>query len=83
MIFIYYCSSSFLNRYYSYLWAQVLAQDAWGAFKESGDEKVLGSRFRETVLSLGGAVSPMEVFKEFRGKEPDSKYLLDLYLGDR
>lgn len=60
-----------------------MAQDAYAAFEEQEKHTVnLGSRFRETVLSYGGAVDPMDVFKEFRGREPSSKYLLDLYVRD-
>lgn len=61
--------------YYSYKWAEVMSADAFGAFEEAGldneDEvKRVGKKFRDTVLSLGGGVPPMEVFKEFRGREP-------------
>merc|ERR1712154_676180 len=57
--------------YYSYKWAEVMSADAFGAFEEVGlenEEKVqeVGRKFRETVLSLGGGVEPMEVFKRFR-----------------
>jgi oligopeptidase A len=36
----------------------------------------VGRRFRDTVLSLGGGVAPMEVFKRFRGREPRPEALL-------
>ncbi len=67
--------------YYSYKWAEVLSADAFAAFEEAGleDEKSVaetGKRFRDTVLSLGGSLHPMEVFKAFRGREPDTKPLL-------
>lgn len=67
--------------YYSYKWAEVLSADAFAAFEEAGlgDEQALadtGRRFRNTVLSLGGSRHPMEVFKEFRGREPDPHALL-------
>jgi oligopeptidase A len=68
--------------YYSYKWAEVLSADAFGAFKDAGlDEPsaVLdtGRRFRRTVLALGGSRHPMEVFKEFRGREPSTRPLLE------
>jgi oligopeptidase A len=68
--------------YYSYKWAEVLSADAFGAFRDAGlDEPgaVLdtGRRFRRTVLSLGGSRHPMEVFKEFRGREPSTRPLLE------
>jgi len=67
--------------YYSYKWAEVMSADAFGAFEEVGLDneeavKEVGRKFRETVLSLGGGVAPMEVFKEFRGREPSPEALL-------
>ncbi len=67
--------------YYSYKWAEVMSADAFGAFEDVGlenEEKVqeVGRKFRETVLSLGGGIEPMTVFKEFRGREPSPEALL-------
>ena len=67
--------------YYSYLWAEVLSADAFGAFEEAGldDEaavKATGGKFANTVLALGGGTAPLEVFKEFRGREPTVEALL-------
>jgi oligopeptidase A len=67
--------------YYSYLWAEVLSADAFGAFEEAGLEDLdavaaLGLRFKETVLSLGGSQAPGEVFQAFRGRAPNSSALL-------
>jgi oligopeptidase A len=68
--------------YYSYKWAEVLSADAFSAFREAGldqPEAVLavGRRFRQTVLSEGGSRHPMEVFKDFRGREPSTQPLLE------
>jgi oligopeptidase A len=67
--------------YYSYKWAEVMSADAFGAFEDVGldnEEQVkeVGMRFRDTVLSLGGGVEPMDVFKRFRGREPNPEALL-------
>jgi len=67
--------------YYSYKWAEVLSADAFGAFEEAGldDDAAVaatGRRFRDTVLALGGGQHPMEIFKAFRGREPDPNALL-------
>jgi len=67
--------------YYSYKWAEVLSADAFAAFEEVGLENETavadtGKRYRDTVLALGGGVPPMEVFKEFRGREPSTEPLL-------
>lgn len=70
--------------YYSYKWAEVLAADAFTAFTDAGldnPEKLaeVGSRFRETVLALGGGKEPGAVFRMFRGRDPDPKALLQSY----
>ncbi len=67
--------------YYSYKWAEVLSADAFAAFEEAGLENEnavieIGKRFRDTVLALGGSVHPMEVFKSFRDREPQTEALL-------
>jgi len=58
-----------------------MSADAFSAFEDVGlenEEKVqeVGMKFRKTVLSLGGGVPPMEVFKLFRGREPTPDALL-------
>jgi len=67
--------------YYSYKWAKVLSADAFGAFEDAGldDEAVMattGRRFRDTVLAQGGSRHPMDIFRDFRGREPDPNALL-------
>lgn len=57
--------------YYSYLWAEVLAADAYSAFEESGVfDRATGQRFMDTILGQGGSREAMELFVEFRGREP-------------
>ncbi|KAJ4840424.1 hypothetical protein Tsubulata_009264 [Turnera subulata] len=67
--------------YYSYKWAEVLSADAFSAFEDAGlnDSKAVketGKKFRETILALGGGKAPLEVFVEFRGREPSPEALL-------
>ncbi len=67
--------------YYSYKWAEVLSADAFAAFEAVGLNSLTaiqekGRKFRDTVLALGGSVHPMDVFKQFRGREPNTKALL-------
>src|SRR5690606_8973529 len=67
--------------YYSYKWAEVLSADAFAAFTEAGldDEAAVqqtGRRFRDTILAQGGSRHPMEIFREFRGRDPRPDALL-------
>jgi len=67
--------------YYSYKWAEVLSADAFEAFEEAGlDDPAAvadtGRRFRRTVLAKGGSEPPMDIFKQFRGREPKPDALL-------
>jgi len=67
--------------YYSYKWAEVMSADAFGAFEDVGldneeEVKQVGRKFRDTVLSLGGGIKAMDVFTEFRGREPSPDALL-------
>lgn len=67
--------------YYSYKWAEVLSADAFSAFEDAGldnNKAVIetGHKFRETILALGGGKPPLEVFVQFRGREPTPDALL-------
>ncbi len=63
--------------YYSYIWAEVLDKDAFNAFLETSlfDSKTALS-FRENILEKGGSVDEMEMYMNFRGKEPTIEPLL-------
>ncbi|WP_428944775.1 oligopeptidase A [Pantoea sp. FN060301] len=66
--------------YYSYLWADVLAADAWSRFKEEGIfNRETGQSFLDNILSRGGSEEPMELFKRFRGREPQLDAMLEHY----
>ncbi len=64
--------------YYSYLWAEVLDQDGYAAFKENGlfDAETAAS-FRRNVLERGGSDDPMALYVSFRGREPSVQPLLE------
>jgi peptidyl-dipeptidase Dcp len=63
--------------YYSYKWAEVLDADAFEFFKTSGIfNRDVADKFREYILEKGGTEHPMELYKKFRGQEPDVGALL-------
>jgi peptidyl-dipeptidase Dcp len=64
--------------YYFYIWAEVLDKDAYQAFVESGDifDKATAERFRREVLSKGGTRAGMDMYRAFRGAEPDKSAML-------
>ncbi|MEZ8819232.1 oligopeptidase A [Vibrio sp. 10N.222.54.A1] len=63
--------------YYSYLWAEVLSADAFSAFEEEGIFNTeTGNRFLNNILEMGGSEEPMELFKRFRGREPQIDAML-------
>ncbi|MEE3664419.1 oligopeptidase A [Brenneria sp. g21c3] len=66
--------------YYSYLWADVLAADAYSRFQEEGIfNRETGQSFLDNILSRGGSEEPMELFKRFRGREPQLDAMLHHY----
>ncbi len=70
-------SGGYSAGYYSYLWAEVLDKDAFELFKQNGilDRKTAMS-FRHNVLEMGGGDEPMDLYRRFRGADPDSGALL-------
>ncbi|MDX1823691.1 MAG: oligopeptidase A [Thiohalomonadales bacterium] len=63
--------------YYSYKWAEVLSADAFSLFEEKGIfDHQTGLKFLHAVLEQGGTREPMELFVEFRGREPEIDALL-------
>lgn len=70
-------SGGYSAGYYSYKWAEVLDADAFEFFREKGIfSREVADLFRTHVLSRGGTEHPMELYKKFRGREPDPKALL-------
>ena len=63
--------------YYSYTWTAILDADAFEAFAESGDlfNPELAAKFRH-LLESGNTVEPMDLYRQFRGKDPSPKALL-------
>ncbi|XP_071488360.1 uncharacterized protein [Diadema antillarum] len=82
--FLHIFSSAYAAGYYSYKWAEVMAADAFSAFEDVGlsnrkEVANVGLRFRDTVLGMGGGTHPSDVFREFRGRDPEVEPLLRTY----
>ena len=70
-------NSGYSAGYYSYLWSEVLAVDAWEKFLADGVfNKATADSFRKTFLEKGGSEEPMVLYKQFRGAEPDPAALM-------
>ncbi len=70
-------SSGYTAGYYSYIWAGVLDADAFEAFKETSlYDQATAQSFRKNILERGGTVDAMEMYKNFRGREPKIEALL-------
>ena len=63
--------------YYAYIWAEVLDSDAFAAFKEKGlFDPATATSFRKHILEKGGTGNPAEMYRQFRGKDPDPVHLM-------
>ena len=73
-----FASSSYAAGYYVYMWAQVLDNDVFAAFKETGDvfDKDTAERCRKLIYSAGNTVAPQDLFRQFRGRDPEVKFML-------
>ena len=75
-------SGGYAAGYYSYLWAELLSADAFGAFEaltEHGGsviDRATGERFRREVLAVGASRPALESFIAFRGRKPEPEALL-------
>jgi oligopeptidase A len=66
--------------YYSYLWAEVLACDAFAKFQEEGVfNPEVGQKFLHAILESGGKQDALELFIAFRGRAPGVEALLTQY----
>ena len=78
-------SGGYAAGYYSYLWAELLSADVFGAFEERGEaggsavDPGLGARFRGEVLGVGASRPALESFTAFRGRAPQPDALLRSY----
>ena len=71
-------SDSYSAGYYSYLWADVITADAFGAFTEAGGpyDKKVAERLRKNIFSVGNTIDPAEAYRNFRGRDPRVEALM-------
>jgi len=70
-------SGGYSAGYYSYKWAEVLSADAFSMFEEKGIfDQQTGQSFMQNILETGGSEKAMDLFKRFRGREPEIDALL-------
>jgi len=70
-------SGGYAAGYYSYKWAEVLSADAFSLFEERGVfDAGTGSDFRTCILEKGGSAEAMDLYVDFRGREPTIDALL-------
>jgi oligopeptidase A len=70
-------AGGYASGYYSYLWAELLAADAFERFVEHGlVDRATGDLLRETILSQGAVRPAIESFRAFRGRDPDPAAML-------
>ena len=63
--------------YYSYKWAEVLSSDAFSLFEENGIfDRETGQAFLTQILEQGGSQDAMDLFINFRGRQPNIDALL-------
>ncbi|MDM5177889.1 M3 family metallopeptidase [Massilia sp. DJPM01] len=71
-------SGGYSAGYYGYLWSEKLDADTVEWFKENGGlSRKNGDHFRKTLLSKGGTLDAMQMYRNFRGRDATIEPLLE------
>jgi peptidyl-dipeptidase Dcp len=63
--------------YYGYIWSEVLDADTVEWFKANGGlTRANGDHFRKTLMSRGGSIDSLQMFRNFRGRDAQIEPLL-------
>src|SRR5579883_968522 len=69
--FLHIWANGYEANYYSYLWGEILDDDAFEWFTENGGlTRANGQRFRDMMLGPGFTQDPMALYRAFRGRDP-------------
>lgn len=70
-------SGGYSANYYAYIWSEILAADAFAFMRENGGlTRDNGDHYRNQILSRGGTEDAMDMYRAFRGEDPDVRYLV-------
>jgi len=68
----------YASSYNAYLWSEVIDDDAYAWFVENGGlTRANGQKFRDMILSRGGTQDVANLYRAFRGRDPNVKYLIE------
>ena len=71
-------SDGYSAGYYSHLWSDTLAADAWEAFVEAGSpwDAATARLLRDHAFSVGNTIDPLEGYRAFRGRDAGTAALM-------
>jgi peptidyl-dipeptidase Dcp len=71
-------AGGYASSYNAYLWSEVIDDDAYAWFEENGGlTRANGQKFRDMILSRGGTQDVADLYRAFRGRDPNVKYLIE------
>jgi peptidyl-dipeptidase Dcp len=74
--FLHIWANGYEANYYSYMWGEILDDDAYEWFTEHGGlTRANGQRFRDLMLAPGNVANPMDQYRNFRGRDPSVEAL--------
>ena len=76
--FLHIWANGYAAGYYAYQWTEMLDDDAFAWFEEHGGlTRANGQRFRDLILSRGNTEDYAQMFRDFRGSDPDISAMLE------
>lgn len=70
-------SGGYSANYYAYIWSEILAADSFAFMQQEGGlSRENGKLYRDFILSRGGSIDAMELYRNYRGGDPEVRHLL-------